>query len=170
MNTRFCFKLSKTPTENYEMLRTAHGDEALSCSSVLKWFKWYKEGHEALQDDQKSGHPSTSRNADTIANVREMVTRDRQWALKMLDELNINKEMIHQILHEDLWKKISTKFIPNRLTDEQKQWGFTSCQDFIQTYHDNTNFLEYIFLFPKVKTALKERGFRMLKTLRNTRK
>jgi hypothetical protein len=48
---------------------------------------------EHLQDDPRSGRPSTSRNADTIANVREMVTRDRRLILRMmLDELNINKE------------------------------------------------------------------------------
>jgi hypothetical protein len=35
----------------------------------------------------------------------------------------MNEEMIHQILHEDQWKKkVCTKFIPHRLMDEQKQW------------------------------------------------
>jgi hypothetical protein len=37
----------------------------------------------------------------------------------MADELNINQEMIHQILHEDLRKrKIGGKFVPHRLMDE----------------------------------------------------
>jgi hypothetical protein len=42
----------------------------------------------------------TSRNAYTVANVIEMPTRDRRWALRMTvnDELNINKETIPQIL------------------------------------------------------------------------
>jgi hypothetical protein len=45
----------------------------------------------------------------------------------MSDELNVNKEMIGQILHEDLrQRKISAKFGPHRLTDEQKQRRFTS--------------------------------------------
>jgi hypothetical protein len=44
--------------------------------------------------------PSTSRNADTIVNVREMVTRDHRWALRMTaDELDNSKEMIRQILN-----------------------------------------------------------------------
>jgi transposase len=90
------------------MLQTVYGDEALSHSSVFEWFKQFKDTREDLQDDPRRGHPSTSRNADTIANVREMVTRDRRLTLRMMsDELNINKEMIRQILHEDLWKRKS---------------------------------------------------------------
>jgi hypothetical protein len=39
----------------------------------------------------------------------------------MADELNINKETIRQILHEDSRKrKISAKLVPHRLTDERK--------------------------------------------------
>jgi predicted nuclease of restriction endonuclease-like RecB superfamily len=77
-------------------------------------FEWFKR--------------SAPRNADRIANVRKMATRDRRWALKMMaDELNINKETIHQILHEDLRKrKVCAKYVPRRLTDEQKQRGLTS--------------------------------------------
>jgi hypothetical protein len=56
----------------------------------------------------------------------------------MLDELNINKETIRQILHEDLRKrKICAKFVPHSLRDEQKQRRLTSAQDFIQTCQDN---------------------------------
>jgi hypothetical protein len=53
------------------------------------------DGREGLQDYPRSGRPSTSRNADTIKNVHG------RWALRMiLDELNISKEMIRQVLHE----------------------------------------------------------------------
>jgi hypothetical protein len=39
----------------------------------------------------------------------------------MSDELNMNKETIRQILHEDLGKgKICGKFVPHSITDEQK--------------------------------------------------
>jgi transposase len=87
-NIKFCVQLGKTRTENYEMLQPAYGDR-----SVCEWFKRFKDGREDLQDDPRSGRPSTFRNADTIANVREMVTRDRRLILRMmLDELNIIKE------------------------------------------------------------------------------
>jgi transposase len=146
VNIKFCVKVGKTPAETYEMLQNVYGDESSSRSSVFEWFKRFKDGREDHQDDPRSGRPSTSRNADTVENVPEMVTRDRRLALRvMLDELNINKETIRQILHEDLRKrKICAKFVPHSLTDEQKQRRLISCQDFIQTCQDNLSFLDCI--------------------------
>jgi hypothetical protein len=78
----------------------------------------------------------------------------------MADELSIDMEMIRRILHEDLLKrKICAKFVPHRLTEEQKQRRLTSCQGFVQTCQDNASFLYCIFIFPKVKTALKGKRF-----------
>jgi hypothetical protein len=74
VDIKFCVKLGTTPTETYEMLQTVYGDEALSRSSVFEWFKLFEDGRENLQDDPRSGRPSTSRNADTITNIHEMVT------------------------------------------------------------------------------------------------
>jgi hypothetical protein len=78
----------------------------------------------------------------TYADARDTLTRDRRWALRMMaDGLNISRETILQILHETLRKgKISSKFVPDRLTDEQNQRRLTSCYDFIQTFQDNPHF------------------------------
>jgi hypothetical protein len=149
VNTKFCFKMDKTPAEIYEMLQTVHGDEALSRSIVFKCFRRFKDGREDLQDDPRNGSPSTPRTADTIANVRDMLTRDRRLALRMMsDELNMNKERIRQIRHEDLRKgKMCAKFVPRRLSDQQTQRRLTSRQGFIQSCQDNTNFIDCIFSF-----------------------
>jgi hypothetical protein len=131
---------------NLRNVANVYSDEALSHSSVFGWFERFKDRREDLQDDPSSRHPSTSQNADTIANVREIVTRDCLLTLRMMpDELNINKKTIRQIIPEDLQKrKICTKFVPHSLMDEQKQQRLTSCQDFIQTCQDNPNFLDCI--------------------------
>jgi hypothetical protein len=69
----------------------------------------------------KCGRPATSRNADTIANVHEMGTRDSRLTLGIIsDELNINNDTILQILHEDLRKrKICAMFVPHSLRNER---------------------------------------------------
>jgi hypothetical protein len=137
---KFCVKAGKTPTKIYDMLPTVYCDEALRFSSVFILFKRFKDGHEDLQDDPRSGRPSTARNADTIANVREMVTPDSRLSLRMMsDELNINKETIRQIHHEDL-RKICAKFLPHNLTDEQKKRRLTSRQDFVHTCQNKPRF------------------------------
>jgi hypothetical protein len=78
----------------------------------------------------------------------------------MAGELNINKETIQKILHEDLRKRqICAKFVPQRFTDEQKQRRLTSYDDFIQTCQDNSNFTDCHVLSPKAKTALYGKRF-----------
>jgi hypothetical protein len=85
VNTIFCFNLCETPTETYEMLPIIYGDETISRSSVFEWFevfKRFKDRNKDFQNYPRRGRRSASRNADIIANVREMVTRDRRWALR----------------------------------------------------------------------------------------
>jgi histone-lysine N-methyltransferase SETMAR len=146
VNIKFRAKLDKTPTEIYEILQTLNSDEALSRSSVFECSKRRKGGYEDLEDGPRSGRLSASRNADKIANIREIVRRDCRLTLRtMLDELNINKETIRQILHDDLRKrKICAKFVPHSLRDEQKQRRLISCQGFIQTCQDNPSCLDCI--------------------------
>jgi hypothetical protein len=144
------------------MLQTVYVDEALIGSVVSEWFKRFKDRREDLHADTISRLPSYPQNADTIANVRDMVTRDRRWALRMMaDELNVNKETILQILHEDLQKrKIYAKFVPQRFADGQKQQRETRIMP--KLYPDlsrQSQFLDYIFLFPQVKTTLKGKSF-----------
>jgi hypothetical protein len=115
LDTKFYFKPSRT----YEFLQTVCGDEVSRRSSVFTLFKRFKDGPEVLQDDPRSGPPSTSRNADTVANVHETMARDRRRALRMMsDELKTSNETIHQNLHEDVLKrKMCAKFVPtHRLT------------------------------------------------------
>jgi hypothetical protein len=54
MNTKFCFKLGKTPIETYEMLQIVCGDEALSRSSVFGW-NILKTGVRIFRMTQKAG-------------------------------------------------------------------------------------------------------------------
>ena len=56
----------------------------------------------------------------------------------MASELNINKEMVYQILMQDLGKcKVSARFVLHRLLEEQKQLGLDMCDT-------NTAFLDSI--------------------------
>jgi hypothetical protein len=62
---------------------------------LFERYERFEDCREHLEDDTRSKRTSTSRNADTIANICETVTQDRQWALRMMsDELNINMETI----------------------------------------------------------------------------
>jgi hypothetical protein len=59
---KICFNWAKR--QQKLTLQAVYGGGDLSRSSVFVWF-----------ERSKDGRPSTSRNTDTIANVREIVTR-----------------------------------------------------------------------------------------------
>ena len=54
---KFCFKLGKTATECYEMLKTAFGEQAVGCSQTFQWFSRFKAGRTSTDDDECSGRP-----------------------------------------------------------------------------------------------------------------
>jgi transposase len=49
-------------------LQQVYGDTALKKSTVYDWFSQFKNGQE-MEDDQRSGRPSTSRTAEMIEKV-----------------------------------------------------------------------------------------------------
>jgi hypothetical protein len=41
---KFCFKIKKTAAETHRMLKEAFGDNAMSQSKTLLWYKHFKDG------------------------------------------------------------------------------------------------------------------------------
>ena len=52
---KFCFKLGKNATETYGMLQTAFQPPCMNLASVFQWNKRFKEGREAMRDDERCG-------------------------------------------------------------------------------------------------------------------
>ncbi|KOC70321.1 Putative uncharacterized protein FLJ37770, partial [Habropoda laboriosa] len=59
---KFCVRLGKTATETYTMIKDAFGNNSMGRSSIFEWHKLFKEGREQVENDHRSGRPSTSRN------------------------------------------------------------------------------------------------------------
>ncbi|GFU73407.1 protein GVQW3 [Trichonephila clavipes] len=74
---KFCFKLGKTGTETYEMMKTAFVEKTMSHARVFEWLRRFKKGHQSVNSDPRSGRPSTSRNEYKIAQVNAVVHSDR---------------------------------------------------------------------------------------------
>jgi hypothetical protein len=66
VNIKFCVKLGKTATETLQLLRDAYGDEALSRARVFGWHRRFVLGRVSVEDDTRSGRPSSSQN-DVVA-------------------------------------------------------------------------------------------------------
>jgi hypothetical protein len=55
------------------MLKTAYGNETLSCIHVLEWIKSFREKQENLEYNTRTGQPSSALNL--LAKVHELVAK-----------------------------------------------------------------------------------------------
>lgn len=119
---KFCFKTGKSASETYELLQTAFGDKCLT--NVFIWFNRFKDGRELVEDDLWSSRPSTSKTNENIVKVHDLVCSDRRLTIsEMANELNLSFYAVQSILSEDLnMCRVSVKFIPKLLSDQQKQY------------------------------------------------
>src|SRR5277367_492045 len=101
--TKFCFKIGKTATECFDMMKVAFGNDTMSRARVFDWFCRFKFGRESVKSDPRSGRPSTARNDTTVEAVRTLVRSDRPLTVRELaEDVGISKTVFHEILMEDL--------------------------------------------------------------------
>ena len=70
---KFCVKLGKSTTETFAMLNTAYGDVATKRATCFRWHKRFKNGRLFVEDDERSGRPSTSTDDPHIDEINILV-------------------------------------------------------------------------------------------------
>jgi len=83
---KFCFKLGKTATECYEMLKTAFGEQAMGRSQTFQWFSRFKAGRTSIDDDKHSGQQVSSSMPEMNERVRQIIHVDRR---RTIDEVSM---------------------------------------------------------------------------------
>ena len=91
---KFCFKLGKTATECYEMLKTTFGKQAVGRSQTFQWFSRFKAGRTSTDDDERSG-PLSSSTPEMIERVRQIIREDRR---RTIDEVSMLVGISHGTL------------------------------------------------------------------------
>lgn len=126
---KFCFLLEKTPAETLVMLKTAYGDTALSKTRVYEWFQRFKSGKMSIEDQPRSGRPSTSRIDENVKKIHTLILEDRRRTIDELVSLSgLSWSSIQRILSEDLnMRRIAAKLVPRLLTDEQRERRVQAC-------------------------------------------
>jgi len=139
-------KIGKSVTETFEMLKIAFREEAMGRIQTYEWWKCFKEGRTSVDDDPRSGRPSTSKTDDNVAKVCEVIrSYCRLTVREVAEELSISKTVCHEILTENLGMHSSAaKFVPRLLTDDQKQNRVDVSQELLDQANDDDNFLKNI--------------------------
>ena len=95
INLKFLVRLGKTPTEALQLLQKVYGDNTMSRTRLFEWLRRFKEGREEMEDDHRSGRPSTSRSDENVERVRQKVRSDRRLTVRMIaNELGMNSERV----------------------------------------------------------------------------
>ena len=134
INLKFLVRLGKTPTETFNLLQEVYEDATMSRTRIFEWHKRFREGREDVEDDPKSGRPTTSRTNENVERVREKVRSDRRLTVRMIaDELSMNSERVWRIITEDLgMRKVCAKMVPRLPNDGQKENRVQVCQDILK--------------------------------------
>jgi hypothetical protein len=68
----------------------------MGATQIKEWFDCFKDGHTLANSDQRSGRPSTSRNASVIENVHSLILEDRRLTVREIaDEVEISTGSAH---------------------------------------------------------------------------
>jgi hypothetical protein len=115
---KFCFKPSLSATETLVLMQKAYGNEAWNRSNIFRWYSQFQEGGELAEDDERGGHPTSTRTEVNIFAVADLVKNGHSIASRMIAEsLNILKTVVLWILKEDVGKRnLCARFVPHSLT------------------------------------------------------
>ena len=121
--------------------------------------KAFKDRKESIEDKQHAGCPS--RTQSNVVCVKADLDRDRRLNVRLIaQEVGLPKKDVHQIITEDLhMRRIFAKLVPKKLSDV---WEFLAQNNITMLPHPPYSpdlALCNFFLFPKLKTHLKQHHF-----------
>ena len=131
------FKLGESATQIHNDLCTVITSEAPSYRTVADWMQKFRDGREELHDEPRSGRPVSATDAAHVQLVRAKVEEDHHIAVFAIsEEVGISTERVRHILHHELnMRKICARWIPHRLTPEQKANRVTIAQEMLSKLH-----------------------------------
>ncbi|XP_033212193.1 uncharacterized protein LOC117169795 [Belonocnema kinseyi] len=86
-----------------EMLEKCFGNDALKKRAVYQWHERFTNGRESINDDDRSGRPSTLKTDANVDKVQRMLSENRKLTIRELaDDLHIAYGSVQDIIVNDL--------------------------------------------------------------------
>ncbi|KAJ8955173.1 hypothetical protein NQ318_009067 [Aromia moschata] len=68
-----CYQLLLQTSGHSATLQHAYGDSVFPKAQVFRWFKAFSDGRESIDDELRSGRPSSSRTDENVDRIRDLV-------------------------------------------------------------------------------------------------
>jgi len=149
------------------MLQQAYGEDCVSCTQCREWYQRFKLGRTSIKDDPKCGWPSMSMDDDHVEKVLVVICQNcRLIVCEVAEEVGICKRPCHLILTNKLKMHcVAAKFVPRLLRDALLIREFLTKHEVTivpqPPYSPDLAPADF-FLFPKLKSSLKDRRFQMV--------
>jgi len=108
----------------------------LSFSTVTRWFNAFERGRQSLEDEGRSGRPSTSVNPDVISAVENLIMEDRRIKLAQIAALiGVSVGSIETIIHEHLrMSKVAARWVPRNLSTNNRHERVQCSKHLLELY------------------------------------
>lgn len=143
---KFCVKNGFNGAKTLEMLEKCFGNDSLKKTAVYQWHERFTLGRESVEDDERSGRPSTSKTDENIAKVKEILVENRKLTIRELaDDLNIAYGSVQDIIVNDLdLRRVAAKLVPKDLNFMQKRDRVDIAKDMISKAQSDPTFIKRI--------------------------
>ena len=131
----FLWKENVPPKDIARRLSAVFGDNAMQLRTVYKWVQRYAGGRESLEDDPRSGRPSTCVTPAMINKVKEIVFENRCITVREIAAQTgiASTRQVHEILKIRLeMRKLTARWVPRLLNDLHKQNRVAASQELLQ--------------------------------------
>ena len=117
-------------------ISTAFGPFCVSYDTVRRWKKKFESGVESIKNAPKSGRPKSAFRKEIVSKIKEIIERDARFTVRdIARKVGISLSTVHLILKKHLKvRKISARWVPHLLTDEQKRQRVKVAKKLLQMF------------------------------------
>ena len=117
-------------------ISTAFGPSCVSYDTVRRWKKKFESGVESIKNAPKSGRPKSASCKEIVSKIKEIIEGDARFTVRdIARKVGISLSKVHLILKKHLKvRKISARWVPHLLTDEQKRQRVKVAKKLLQMF------------------------------------
>ena len=117
-------------------ISTAFGPSCVSYDTVRRWKNKFESGVESIKNAPKSGRPKSAARKEIVSKIKEIIEGDARFTVRdIARKVGISLSTVHHILKKHLKvRKISARWVPHLLTDEQKRQRVKVAKKLLQMF------------------------------------